>query len=138
MKPSLLRLSLPWLLLVAIGALAVTIRYGLIEPAAIGHLCEGAATAPAWCQWRQWVVLGFLGYGYGWAALAFTALALAWRHPAAAWLAAAGGVLALQLYCYEAGAFALLVGCLLLIRLQAGPAPADQDRQSQGQVQAQP
>ncbi len=138
MKPSLLRLSLPWLLLAAIGALAATIRYGLIEPAAVGHLCESAVTAPAWCQWRQMLVLGFLSYGYGWAALAFAALALAWKHPASAWRAAAGGLLALQLYCYEAGAFALLVGCLRLIRLQSGPAPADQHRQGQRQVQAQP
>lgn len=137
MKSSL-RLSLPWLLLAAIGVLAVAIRYGLIEPAAVGHLCESTITAPAWCQWRQMLVLGFLGYGYGWAALAFAALALAWKHPASAWLAAAGGLVALQLYCYEAGAFALLVGCLRLIRLQAGSAPADQDRQSESQIQAQP
>ena len=129
------RTILSWLLLGAVGALGVALRYGVIEPAAIGHLCEGAATAPAWCQWRQWLVLGFLSYGYGWAALALALLALAWKHPASAWLAAAAGVLALQLYCYEAGAFALLVGCLRLIRLQA---PADENGDGQGQVQAQP
>lgn len=138
MKTSFLRLSLPWLLLVLMAALAAAIRYGLIEPAAVGHLCESAITAPAWCQWRQWLVLGFLSYGYGWAALAFAALALAWRSPAAAWLAAAAGLLALQLYCYEAGALALLVGCLRLMRLQAGPAPGDQHRQGERQVQSQP
>jgi len=133
-----LRLSLPWLLLALIAALAAWIRYGLIEPAAIGHLCEAAATAPAWCQGRQMLVLGFLSYGYGWAALAFAASALVWKHPASAWLAAAGGVLALQLYCFEAGAFALLVGCLRLIRLQADAAPADEDGNGDRQVQTQP
>lgn len=138
MKTPFLRLSLPWLLLVLMAALAAAIRYGLIEPAAVGHLCESAITAPAWCQWRQWLVLGFLSYGYGWAALAFAALALAWRNPAAAWLAAAAGLLALQLYCYEAGALALLVGCLRLMRLQARSAPGDQHRQGERQVQSQP
>ena len=132
-----LRLSLPWLLLALVAALAVWIRYGLIEPAAIGHLCETAG-APGWCQWRQRLVLAFLNYGYGWAALACAALALAWKHPLAAWLAAAAGVLALQLYCFEAGAFALLVGCLRLVRLQADTPPADEDGGGDRQVQAQP
>jgi len=134
---ALLRNSLPWLLLALVAALAAWIRYGLIEPAAIGHLCE-TATAPAWCQWRLRLVLAFLNYGYGWAALAFAALALVWKHPLSAWLAAASGVLALQLYCFEAGAFALLVGCLRLIRLQADAAPGDKDRNGDRQVQPQP
>jgi len=133
-----LRIALPWLLLALIAALAAWIRYGLIEPAAIGHLCEAAATAPAWCQGRQLLVFGFLSYGYGWAALAFAALALGWKHPASAWAAAAAGVLALQLYCFEAGAFALLVGCLRLVRLQADAAPGDEDGDGQRQVQSQP
>ena len=133
-----LRIALPWLLLALIAALAAWIRYGLIEPAEIGHLCEAAATAPAWCHGRQLLVFGFLGYGYGWAALAFAALALLWKHPASAWVAAAAGVLALQLYCFEAGAFALLVGCLRLVRLQADAAPGDQDGDRQRQVQTQP
>ena len=134
-----LRLSLPWLLLALVAALAAWIRYGLIEPAAIGHLCE-TATAPSWCQWRQRLVLAFLNYGYGWAALACAALALAWKHPASAWLAAAVGVFALQLYCFEAGAFALLVGCLRLVRWQADrlAAPRDQHGQRDRQVQTQP
>ena len=134
---ALLRNSLPWLLLALVAALAAWIRYGLIEPAAIGHLCE-ATSAPAWCRGRQLLVLGFLSYGYGWAALAFAAIALVWKHPLSAWLAAASGVLALQLYCFEAGAFALLVGCLRLIRLQADAAPADQNGNRDRQVQAQP
>lgn len=132
------RTILSWLALGLFGAGAATLRYGLIEPAAIGHLCDGAATAPAWCQGRQLLVLGFLGYGYGWAALALALLALVWKHPASAWLAAAAGLLALQLYCYEAGAFALLVGCLRLLRLQAGATPADEDGNGQRQVQPQP
>lgn len=138
MKPSLLRLSLPWLLLAVVGLLAVVLRYGVIEPSDMTHLCDGAATNPAWCQWRQAAVMGFLNYGYGWAALAAALLALAWKHPFTAWLAAAVGLFALQMYCYEGGAFAVLVGCLRLLRLQAGASPADEDGQGDREVQTQP
>lgn len=135
MKPSLLRLSLPWLSLAVVGLLAVALRYGLIEPS---EMCDGAATNPAWCQWRQAAVMGFLNYGYGWAALAAALLALACKHPFTAWLAAAAGLFALQMYCYEAGAFAVLVGCLRLLRQQAGTSPADEDGQGDRDAQTQP
>ncbi|WP_266170958.1 hypothetical protein [Dyella subtropica] len=138
MKPTLLRLSLPWLLLAIVGLLTAVIRYGVIEPSDMAHLCDGAATNPVWCPWRQAVVLGFLNYGYGWAALVVAALALAWKHPFTAWLAAAVGLFALQMYCYEAGAFAVLVGCLRLLRLQAGTLPGDEDGQGDNEVQTQP
>jgi hypothetical protein len=138
MKPSLLRLSLPWLLLAAVALLAVVLRYRAIEPTEMAHLCESAAGRPAWCAWRQALVLGFLSYGYGWAALAGAALALVWKHPSSAWLAAALGLFALQMYCYEAGAFAALVGCLRLLRAQADLLPGDEDGQGDGEVQPQP
>lgn len=138
MKPSLLRLSLPWLLLLAVGALTAALRFGVIEPSEMAHLCDGSASNPAWCAWRQWVVMGFLGYGYGWAALVAAALAVVWKRPSTAWLAAALGLFALLMYCFEAGAFALLVGCLRLVRLQAATAPADENRQADRQVQTQP
>jgi hypothetical protein len=112
------RKALPWLLLIAVGLLAAVLRYGLVEPSAIVQLCE-SGKGPAWCNVRQWVVLGFLGNGYGIAALIAAALSLIWKHPWAAWLAAALGAFALEMYCFEAGALALLIGCLRLLRIQA-------------------
>lgn len=128
-----LRPALPWLLLALVALAAVAVRYGLIEASVLGHRCEAAPGTPL-CAVRQALVLDFLGYGYGYAALAASALALLWRRLPVAWLAAALGVLALLLYCVEAGAFALLVGCLRLLRCQA----AAQHGNGQGEVQAQP
>ncbi len=115
---SWLRKALPWLLLMAIGALAMALRYELIEPAAVVQLCE-SGQGPPWCSIRQWLVLGFLSNGYGIAALVAAAVSLVWKHPWTAWLAAALGAVALELYCFEAGALALLIGCLRLLRIQA-------------------
>lgn len=132
-----LRLTLPWLTIALIGLAAAVLRYGLIEPAQMADLC-GADGGPRWCAWRQWAVVAFLGYGYGYAALTAAFLALVLRHPLAAWLAAALGAAALVLYCFEAGAFALLVGVLRLARAQAGRPSAEQDWQGERQVEAQP
>ncbi len=141
-----LRLALPWLLLLAVGMIAAWLRYGLIEPSAMTELCGGSHN-PAWCDWRQWLVQGFQhhAYGvtvYGVVALAASALALRWKQPWLAWLAAALGAFALELYCYEAGALALLIGCLRLLRMQAqmlpGAPPVEQNRRRDGQVQSQP
>ncbi|RCS29312.1 hypothetical protein DEO45_12495 [Rhodanobacter denitrificans] len=129
--------ALPWLALLAVALLATWLRYGVVESSATGQLCSGGG--PWWCRWRQWLVLGFLNDAYGIAALAATALALLHRRAWPAWLAAALGVFALQLYCVESGALALLAGCLCLLRRQATrAAPFEQHRQGQQQVQAQP
>lgn len=134
----LLRPLLPWLALALVGAAAAALRLAVIEPPAVAHLCTGG-DGPAWCVGRHWAVLAFLDYGYGYAALAAALLALAWRSPFAAWLAAASGLAALVLYCAEAGAIALLVGALRLARAQAGRLPpGPQHRQRQRQVQPQP
>ncbi|MFC5741380.1 hypothetical protein [Dyella tabacisoli] len=139
MKTSFLKLSLPWLLIALAALLAAALRYGLIEPANIEHLCEGGHHDPAWCSWRHAVVIGFFTYGYGYAALAAAALALLWKHPFAAWLSGAIGVFALLLYCYEAGALALLIGSLRLLRWQANSlAAGDQHGHRDQQVQAKP
>ncbi|WP_426701198.1 hypothetical protein ACPPVV_17795 [Rhodanobacter sp. Col0626] len=132
------RLALPWLALLAVALIASGLRYGLIEPSTMAQRCSGGG--PWWCDGRQWLVLGFLHGVYGVIALLATALALLfWKRTWLAWLAAALGVFALQLYCFEAGALALLVGCLRLLRLQATHLPpVDQHRQRQQQVQAQP
>lgn len=133
-----LRLVLPWFTLALVAVAAATLRYGVIEPPTVANLCT-ASGEPAWCAWRQWAVLGFLSYGYGYAALTAAFIALFWRHPLPAWLAAALGTAALVLYCFEAGAFALLVGVLRLLRAQAdGMAPGTQHRQGEGEVEPQP
>jgi hypothetical protein len=132
-----MRQAVPWLLLLAVAMAAAWLRYGLIESSAIGQRCSAAA-APAWCQWRQLLVLGFLYNAYGIAALVAAALAL-WRsRPWLAWLAAALGMFALELYGVQAGALALLIGCLRLLRLQSRQTPLDQHRHRQQQVHSQP
>jgi hypothetical protein len=128
---------LPWLALLAVGLATAWLRYGLIQPSHIAALCSDGG-APAWCVWRQWLVLGFLRDVYGVLALVAAALALLSRRLAVAWLAAAVGLFALELYCYQAGALAFLVGCLRLLRLQAGASPSAQYRPGQGEVQGQP
>ena len=132
---------MPWLLLVLVGVMAAALRYGLIERSVMGQLC-GGANSPLWCTGRQWLVLGFLHDVYGIAALIAAAAALLRRNAWLAWLAAALGMFALELYCVEAGALALLVGCLRLLRWQASlprnAPPAQQHRRGQQQVQPQP
>ena len=132
------RLLLPWLLIALVALAASALRFGLIEPPAVADLCS-ADGGPRWCAWRQWAVLAFLSYGYGYAALTAAFIALISGHRLAAWLAAALGMAALVLYCFEAGAFALLVGALRLLRAQAAAlAPGQQYRQREGEVEPQP
>ena len=127
-----------WLGLAVVAGVASALRYRFVEPPALADYCVSAgAAAPTWCWLREQVVLGFLYDVYGIAALAATALALAWRRGASAWLAAALGAFAVGLYCYQAGAFALLTGCLLLLRSR--PAAArDEYRGGDEPMQAQP
>ena len=133
------RLALPWLLLLAVGLGALALRFGLVESSAIGALCSDRH-APWWCTWREWVVYGFLHQIYGVLALLAAAAALFSRRQALAWLGAALAVFALQLYCVEPAALALLLACLRLLRLQADArrAPIEQHRQREQQVQSQP
>jgi hypothetical protein len=133
--------AIAWGGLVAVALLAAWVRYGWIEPAEIARQCA-AATAPAWCGVRQWLVQRFLDNSYGIAALAMTALALLWRRSGTAWCAAALGFVALQLYCFQSGAMALLIGCLLLVRQRgdtvAATPPGQQQRRGEHQVHPQP
>jgi hypothetical protein len=114
--------ALPWLLLISIAAFSAALRYGMVEPSAVVQLCE-SGHGPWWCSTRQAIVLGFLSNGYGIAALLAAALSLLWKQRWAAWLAAACGAFALEMYCFEAGALALLLGCLRLLRIQAQRLP---------------
>ena len=128
------RLSLPWLALLAVALLSAWLRYGFVEPPEIAHQCDGGA-GPGWCVFHRFVVATFNSYGFGYAALVAAALALAWRRASSAWLAAALGFVALLLYCADAGALALTIGALRLLREQA---PGEDDGDGQGQVEAQP
>lgn len=138
MKSSPWRLALPWLLLLVVGLAAMALRFRLIESSAIGQFCSSHELW--WCSVRTGLVLGFLHNVYGVAALIGALLTLLSRRLALAWLAAALGLFAMQLYCVETGALAVLIGSLRLLRLQADArgAPVEQHRQGQQQVQAQP
>ena len=116
MKPSL-RAALPWAVIVLVALGAAWLRYGFIEPSDMAHACDGS-DGPWWCGTRTLIVQGFLSYGYGYAAVLMALVALFWRNTVAAVLAASLGVIALQLYCYEGGALALLIGALRLVRVQ--------------------
>jgi type IV secretory pathway VirB3-like protein len=131
---------LPWLLLVAFGLLAAWLRYGFIQPPELAHLCDDA-NGPAWCGARAALVLGFNSYGFGFAAIVVTVLSLIWKKPWLAGLAAGLGVFALILYCPDAGALALLLGSLRLIRLQTNRmvmTPGHPHRHGNRQIQTQP
>ncbi len=140
-----LALVLPWLLLLAIASVPLLLRYLLVESPEVARVCDRGHTLA--CSLRHATVLGFITGNigglrigvFGWTALAATALAL-WRpRVATAWLAAATGLFAVVLYCFEPGALALLVGCLCLVRVQSGRAPPPhQRRHAQGEVGSQP
>ena len=138
------RLAWPWLLVLLAAAAAAWLRYGLIESSAIGQQCASGQAAPWWCDVRQWLVLGFLNHVYGVTALVIAVIASASKRLWLAWLAAALGAFALQLYCVETGALAWLIGSLRLLRLQANlltdarGTPVEPHRQGEQQVQAQP
>ncbi|WP_448099004.1 hypothetical protein [Luteibacter yeojuensis] len=131
---STLRAVLPWTVIVAVALVAGLLRYGFIEPSDVAHACDGKG-GPWWCGLRNVIVQGFLNYGYGYAAVLAALVAVFWRNTFTAVLAASLGVVALQLYCYEGGALALLIGSLRLIRDQhdrglVGAAPVGDPRGS--------
>jgi hypothetical protein len=130
---------MPWLLIVVIGLLTAWLRYGFIEPPVLAHMCDDGNGSVS-CQARSLIVLGFNTYSFGVIALIVTALAFVQKKPAIACLAAALGMFAIILYCYYAGAIALLIGCLRLVNLQkrSMPAPGDQNGYGNRQVKAQP
>jgi hypothetical protein len=132
---------LPWLLLIAVALASAWLRYDFIEPADLAHQCDaGNAQIPASCGLRAAIVVGFNTYGFGVAALVAMLAALLSKKTGLAWLAAALGMFALTMYCYYAGAIALLIGCLRLLRLQANgmTPPVGVDGPRNRQVQAKP
>jgi hypothetical protein len=110
-----------WAIVPLIGfALAFWLRYGVIQPEAIGLLCA-QADAPAWCRPREWLILGQYYAVWGWVALASAALALIVALPPAALRVLLGtallfSALALVLYNTTLGALALVLSLLALLR----------------------
>ncbi len=131
------RLWSSWLGLLAVGLAAAWLRYGWIESDAMTTLCSGVHLDLG-CRIRRLLVLGFLHDVYGIAALLATAFAWISKRPSVAWLAAALGMFALEMYCFQSGALALLFGSLRLLRLQNPAAPqlppAREHRQGEPQV----
>jgi len=116
-----LRRALGWAAVLAFGfALATWLRYGLIQPEAIGILC-GQADAPGWCTPRQWLILGQYYEVWGWVALTSAAIGLFVALPRPLLgitlaTAALFSALALILYNTTLGALALVLTLLALLR----------------------
>lgn len=119
------RLLLPAVLL-AVGLFAAWLRFDVVESTRFAQMCQGTGAAGV-CLGREWIVQGFLLHlrgasalnFYGVAALLATLWTMLSKRTLVALLAAALGLLALQLYSAEPGALALLAGLLRLLRLQA-------------------
>ena len=102
---------------VAVGvALALWLRLGWIESAETARRCLAGFISPG-CLARRLAVTAFVSGSLGIAAVGSAMLALVWKNPFSAWLAAMTGGIALVLYSPETGAAALLVGALRLVRL---------------------
>jgi len=116
-----LRRAFGWAIVPLIGfALAFWLRYGVIQPEAIGLLCAEPG-APGWCRPREWLILGQYYEVWGWVAVAGAAVALAVTLPPALLRAALAiallfSTLALVLYNTTLGALALVLTLLALLR----------------------
>ena len=100
---------------VAVLALAMAARYGLIEPRDRGLACV-EAPLPWWCGPRELLVLASTSNGWGILALGagVAALLLRWRW--AAWIAYATGLAGLVLYDAGTAAAGLLLALVGLMR----------------------
>ena len=116
-----LRRALGWAIVPLIGfVLAFWLRYGVIQPEAIGRACA-QADAPGWCRPREWLILGQYYEVWGWVAVAAAAVALTVPLPPAVLRIALGiallfSALALVLYNTTLGALALVLTLLALLR----------------------
>ena len=102
-------------LVASAAAVAAVLRFQVVEPEALAHLC-GAAAAPWWCALRAAVIAAFATNALAIAAVAAGGIAIVTRRPAAALAAACLGVAGLVLYAVEAGAIGFLLGVLALVR----------------------
>jgi hypothetical protein len=104
-----------WLGLVVVLAATAALRFLLIEPHEIGHLCL-QTDAPWWCAAREGVAITFRTQAFGWLSLA--AGLWAWwrsdaRWAAVAMLVGAGG---LMLYNTDLAAPGVLLGIIALAK----------------------
>ena len=115
-----MRRALAWAAVPLVGfGLAFWLRYGVIQPEAIGLACA-QADAPGWCRPREWLILGQYYEVWGWVAVAGAVVALAVPLPPAVLRIALGiallfSALALVLYNTTLGALALVVTLLALL-----------------------
>jgi len=103
-------------------AIAAGVRYAVIEPAGLAHLC-GAPGAPWWCAPRALAAAvldaGALGFG----AIGAGVLASLTRRSGWAFAAACLGAAGLVLYAVVTGAVGLLLGLLVLARAGGATLP---------------
>lgn len=115
------RRALGWAVVALCGfALAFWLRYGVIQPEAIGMLCA-QPDAPGWCGPREWLILGQYYQLWGWVALASAAVGLIVALPppllrVVLAIALVFSALALVLYNTTLGALALVLTLLALLR----------------------
>jgi hypothetical protein len=96
---------------------AAAVRYGLIEREDLGLLCDTDA-APWWCSVRLLIIKAFLHDVFGLSSVALAAAA-AWRRSrSVAVLAVAIGTIGMVLYGFTWSGIVVLVGALVLARLQ--------------------
>jgi hypothetical protein len=133
-RHALLAAIRPWVASAAVVlALALAVRFLVIEPRGIGIACLGEPT-PWWCGPRDLLVVISRGGGWGVASLGFGMLALitGWRPLAV--LACGLGLWGVVLYNAGAAAFGLLFGLLRLVRADSGiTAPNSQRPQGRQQ-----
>lgn len=112
-------------------AVAAGVRYAIIEPAGLAHLC-GASAAPWWCAPRA-LAAGVLDAGaLGLAAIAAGVVATFARSLAWALAAACLGAAGLVLYGVVTGATGFLLGLLVLARtVVAGRHPPHARREAE-------
>ncbi len=104
-----------WTLIAFGGGLALLARYGLVEPAPMGALCD-SGTGPWWCIVRLWIIKSFATFGLGYLSGLTAVLVLLTRNARLALLAAIVGAVGLALYCQEPAAISFTIGVLVLAR----------------------
>ena len=124
-RRALLAVIRPWIAgAVLVLALALAVRFLVIEPRGIGIACLGEPM-PWWCGPRDLLVVISRGGGWGMASLGVGILALitGWRP-----LACVLGLWGVVLYNAGAAAFGLLFGLLRLVRADSGITGPDPQR----------
>jgi len=127
-RRALLTVIRPWIAsAVVVLALALAVRFLVIEPRGVGIACLGEPT-PWWCGPRDLLVVISRGGGWGMASLGVGILALitGWRPLAV--LACVLGLWGVVLYNAGAAAFGLLFGLLRLVRADTGLTGPDPQR----------